>query len=410
MKSRMNIFLMVLGLFVAAGFTSCSDDDFTATIFDTTDYPLDRTSYTFPLDSFCKKEFLQPYNLQFIYKMEDKASDMNKNLTPARYDKSVDLAVLTKYLWYDVYKLKAGETFLKKYTPRIIHVVGSKNYNPTSGTETLGDASSGVKINLYNVNQLNVNDIDNMNEYFFHTMHHEFSHILDQTHLHPLEFNIISNSHYDASNWQHTPDSISAGLGFVSPYASMAYSEDWAETISSYITYDTVQWVRLLGSASYEWESFDISDEKAYNDTLRIASANGTRPINLDTIGYFYQPASGTDCKLYRRACQRNANGSVALDKDGNVVWLHTTGLDGRATILQKLELARNYLKTYYNIDIDDIRREVQARSYVKNADGTFAFDRYGMLINRLTQPDANGKTLIDALREEVTQYDSLRQ
>lgn len=50
---------------------------------------------TFPLDTFIKKEFLEEYNMKFSYKFEDKSSDMQKNLTPAAYDKSVDLAVLT---------------------------------------------------------------------------------------------------------------------------------------------------------------------------------------------------------------------------------------------------------------------------------------------------------------------------
>ena len=127
MKTKIRLWLAAAAVAVGAGVTSCSDDDFTASIFDTNpaiDY-LDKSSYTFPLDTFCKKEFLEPYNLKFIYRFEDKGSDMNKNLTPPDYDKSVDLAVLTKYLWYDIYKSLAGEEFLKAYSPRIIHVCGS---------------------------------------------------------------------------------------------------------------------------------------------------------------------------------------------------------------------------------------------------------------------------------------------
>ena len=235
--------LIVSIIAVSAGFVSCSDDDdFTATIFDSDpsiDY-LDKSLYTFPLDTFCKKEFLEPYNLKFIYKMEDKGSDMNKNLTPATYDKSVDLAVLTKYLWYDIYKDVASDEFLKENSPRIIHVIGSKNYNPSQGTETLGDASSGVKINLYNVNNLDASNITMMNQYFFKTMHHEFAHILDQTHLRPTSFNTISNSNYDAAGWSDSPDSLKSGFGFVSSYASSAVAEDWAECLSVFVTSDSI--------------------------------------------------------------------------------------------------------------------------------------------------------------------------
>ena len=58
MKQKINILLAVLGMVVLFGTASCSDDDFTESIFDTTDYPLDKNSYSFPLDTFVKKNFL----------------------------------------------------------------------------------------------------------------------------------------------------------------------------------------------------------------------------------------------------------------------------------------------------------------------------------------------------------------
>ena len=294
MKTKIRLWLAAAAVAVGAGVTSCSDDDFTASIFDTNAAIdiLDRTSYTFPLDTFCKKEFLEPYNLKFIYRFEDKGSDMNKNLTPPDYDKSVDLAVLTKYLWYDIYKEIVGEEFLKLYSPRVIHVCGSKNYNPSQGTETLGDASSGIKINLYNVNNLNPEDVDNMNHYFFKTMHHEFSHILDQTYLHPTAFNVISNNAYDASGWSDSPDSLKAGLGFTSSYASSAKDEDWAETMANYITVDTLKWVQLLQTATYEWEEIDCDDLAAYNKLIKPG-------CNKDTIGYFKESDNGVTIPIY---------------------------------------------------------------------------------------------------------------
>ena len=62
MKIRINI-LLLAAMTVLAGFTSCSDDDFTASIFDTNEYPLDRSQYSFPLDTFLKVNFLEPYNV-----------------------------------------------------------------------------------------------------------------------------------------------------------------------------------------------------------------------------------------------------------------------------------------------------------------------------------------------------------
>lgn len=405
MKFTFKTLLIVSIIAVSAGFVSCSDDDdFTANIFDSDpsiDY-LDKSLYTFPLDTFCKKEFLEPYNLKFIYKMEDKGSDMNKNLTPATYDKSVDLAVLTKYLWYDIYKDVASDEFLKENSPRIIHVIGSKNYNPSQGTETLGDASSGVKINLYNVNNLDASNITMMNQYFFKTMHHEFAHILDQTHLRPTSFNTISNSNYDAAGWSDSPDSLKSGFGFVSSYASSAVAEDWAECLSVYVTSDSISWNKLLNSASYEWEEVDCKTVNDYNKLIKPG-------CSLDTIGYFKEADNGEN-KIYRRKCLRNADGSVSLDKDGNVQWIHETGIDGREVILQKIDLVRNYLKEHYNINLDLLRREVQTHMYVTNEDGTFKVGRDGYLINKLVSVLPSGETLMDSLRQEVYKYKALQQ
>ena len=405
MKFTFKTLLIVSIIAVSAGFVSCSDDDdFTATIFDSDpsiDY-LDKSLYTFPLDTFRKKEFLEPYNLKFIYKMEDKGSDMNKNLTPATYDKSVDLAVLTKYLWYDIYKDVASDEFLKENSPRIIHVIGSKNYNPSQGTETLGDASSGVKINLYNVNNLDASNITMMNQYFFKTMHHEFAHILDQTHLRPTSFNTISNSNYDAAGWSDSPDSLKSGFGFVSSYASSAVAEDWAECLSVFVTSDSISWNKLLNSASYEWEEVDCKTVNDYNKLIKPG-------CSLDTIGYFKEADNGEN-KIYRRKCLRNADGSVSLDKDGNVQWIHETGIDGRAVILQKIDLVRNYLKEHYNINLDLLRREVQTHMYVTNEDGTFKVGRDGYLINKLVSVLPSGETLMDSLRQEVYKYKALQQ
>ena len=255
MKFTFKTLLIVSIIAVSAGFVSCSDDDdFTATIFDSDpsiDY-LDKSLYTFPLDTFCKKEFLEPYNLKFIYKMEDKGSDMNKNLTPATYDKSVDLAVLTKYLWYDIYKDVASDEFLKENSPRIIHVIGSKNYNPSQGTETLGDASSGVKINLYNVNNLDASNITMMNQYFFKTMHHEFAHILHQTKNYSTDFNLISTD-YQGPSWLNLEsDAVANKMGYVTCYASYSPDEDFVEIISNYVTHAKGYWESVLATAGEE--------------------------------------------------------------------------------------------------------------------------------------------------------------
>lgn len=384
------------------GFASCSDDDLGPSIFDTREYPLDRTTYTFPLDTFVKVNFLEPYNVRYMYKMEDIGSDMKKNLVPARYEQSMKLAALSKYLWYDVYKMYAGDLFLKQNSPRIIHVIGSKSFNPSQGTETLGVAEGGVKITLYGANELEEGDIAFMNKYFFHVMHHEFGHILDQTKIHPTNFNTISNGHYNPLGWTDTPDSVSNGLGFVTSYASSAYSEDLVEVSSTYITADTLQWINMLNTASYEWELVDTE----YRSEGEFESA--VRGAMRDTVGYFKESASG-DCKIYRKVCKRDGDDHVVLDEDGNIQWLHDSGVNGKEIILEKLDIVRKWLNDSFGFSIDDIRREVQQRQFMTDSKGDYII-KDGALVNRLTSPvDGTGSSLMQKLLDEINKYKELQ-
>ena len=83
MKLR-NLLYIVFALFLSIGIVSCSDDELGETIFPDVDETIDPNSYSFQLDSFLKREYLEPYNLDYKYKMEDVGTDMNYNLVPAR--------------------------------------------------------------------------------------------------------------------------------------------------------------------------------------------------------------------------------------------------------------------------------------------------------------------------------------
>lgn len=406
------IFLAIIAAFITAGFTSCSDDDLGASIFDTTEYPLDKTEYTFPLDSFVKVNFQEPYNLRFLYKMEDIGSDVQKNLVPCSYEKSEQLAVLCKYLWYDVYKKLAGENFVKEYSPRIIHVIGSPSYNPSTGTETLGTAEGGLKITLYNGNKIDPANLDYMNEYFFKTMHHEFGHILAQNKAYPTDFNLISTGSYNAVDWGETPDSVALGQGFVSPYASSAAREDWVEVIANYIVKDEKTWTNMMNTAHYDWETKEGYDAAAFDNAVYAGA-------DRDTLGYFvgvsaYNENSGaaSQYKIMRKVIRRDADDHAVLDENGKPIFVNNDGQDGQEVILRKLEMARTWLKENFNVDLDAIRDEVQHRQFLTDEKGNFVYDADGNYINHLTAPlDSDpSRTFMDTLLDEVNQYKKLQQ
>ena len=200
-------------------------------------------------DTWLLLNYIVPYNIQFNYKYIDKESDNTYNQIPAEYDKCVAMAKLTKYLWIDSYNELLGETFIKTYCPRMIQLIGSKAYN-SQGSVVLGTAEGGLKITLYNVNELDVNNpnIDFLNTWFFKTMHHEFAHILHQTKNYSTDFNLISTD-YQGPSWLNLEsDEIANTMGFITRYASFSPDEDFVEIISNYITHDADYWENVLNN------------------------------------------------------------------------------------------------------------------------------------------------------------------
>lgn len=392
------IYSLMLTAGLAAGFVSCSEDEIEGTIFDTTEEVLDPNSFTYALDKFAQDNFLEPYNMRFLYRIEDIETDMTYNLVPATYEKAMEMAALMKYLWLDVYKENVPDkAFLAKYAPKMLQLLGSPAYNPTSGTETVGLAESGVKISLYKVNELDVNNIEDLNEDYFKTMHHEFSHILHQTKVYPESFQEISTGNYDGFGWQDRADVEARTLGFVTPYGSSGVSEDWVETIANYIVKNDTEWNKILEDAKYDYE----------RETVKIEDFNISDP----SIAW-YEPVYAGDGTIIEYEVVYY---SVSRDEDGNVIWetdpetgeqtliyIKNDDVDGPAVIEQKLEMCRTWLKESFSIDLEVIRQAVQERQYLMK-DGEYVFDDGGNYINLLTRKlDGKDITLMDSLVNDI--------
>ena len=260
MKEMKKIISLLAVVALVAAFSSCrSEDDLTESIFDTTIPAVDKNKATAPFDQWLYDNFVVPYNVEVQYHFNYPASDLSFQLAPADYNRSQLLAQMIRYLFYDVYTKYAGEEFMKLYGPRIFHFIGSSGYNATTGTEVLGTAAGGVKITLYNVNEMRPfspdvqytpDDITVLNERYFHTMHHEFSHILHQTKAYPVAFGQVTSSTYDPMTWQDRDSVITHQLGYVTHYGSSATYEDFVETLSCIITDTDVRWMNRLISAS----------------------------------------------------------------------------------------------------------------------------------------------------------------
>ena len=253
-----NISLLLL-MATAFGFNSCSEDGLSnQSVFEDVS-----NKETNEFDIWLENNYRQPYNIDFKYRYSDKESDLAYNVIPADFDCSKALAILIKHVWIESYVEAISPEFMKTYVPRIIQLTGSYKWN-SNGSQVLGTAEGGLKVMLYGVNEL---DIDNprinsedpyeshdvkpidMNYWFFHTMHHEFCHILTQKKDYDTAFRTISAATYHATDWINLEDKKVAKEGFVSSYAASEYNEDFAEIYATYVTNSPAGWQKIMDQA-----------------------------------------------------------------------------------------------------------------------------------------------------------------
>jgi len=381
----------------AMSLTSCGEKGLEETIFPDVTDELDPSSYTYNFDKWLKENYLDVYNLEFQYRMKDTETNMNYNLEPATLSNAIDLAVLAKYMWFDVYETVTGsKEFVKTYGPRIIMLVGSPAINPQTGTIIVGLAEGGIKVTLLHVNSMNPMNIYALNSDYFHTMHHEFTHILHQTKSIPREFQLLSLGRYDAVNWQDRDSRVVHSLGFVTPYGSSQIREDFAEICANYITLTDAQWERVWIEAGRGYvtdgdpDSEDMADLKYYcyyyydnnetgEDKLRYAEENNVITREDGTLilkGNYYLKGKGEvtrnqeDRKYYDEEGNLCDSQGFRLDENGNRIPIDILiypvedkdGVDGVALLQQKITIMRNWFKEQWGIELDELRNEVQRR------------------------------------------------
>ena len=244
----------LIGALATLSLWSCSEDDLDPnSIFGGTETGKVPNEF----DTWLLDNYTTPYNIEFKYRFEDMESDDEYNLVPADYDRAIALAKFTKYLWLESYEELLGPEFIRTYCPRTMFLVGSPAYD-TSGSVVLGTAEGGLKITLYNVNNISLTsiDVESLNYWYFKTMHHEFAHILHQTKDYSTDFNEITPSNYQGGAWVNLSDEEALDMGFVSAYASSETQEDFVEIISIYVTHTAEYWDSLVGSASAEGQGY----------------------------------------------------------------------------------------------------------------------------------------------------------
>ena len=384
---------------IIAAFSSCrGKDDFTDSIFDTTVPVVDPNKATYPFDMWLYENFLVPYNVDVKYRFDLSASDLNFQLTPADYNRSQLLAHFIRYLFYDVYTKYAGDDFMKMYGPRIFHFIGSTGYSPTTGTEVLGTASGGVKITLYSVNEMkpysegvsyNDEDIDVLNRRYFHTMHHEFSHILHQTKSYPVTFGQVTSGTYDPINW-HERDSVwTHSHGYATHYASSATYEDFVETLSCIITDTPHRWMnRIINASSMgvrqgdkenilelidsleinlddpngHWNNFSLYEETEYNDETGEYEPTERYVLDEHRLSALVVNKEAT---AYVAQYKYKKLRDFTSFKDDFLPWVTISSdeeLTGINSLLKKIDIATKWYTENWGLHAFELHHEVQER------------------------------------------------
>ena len=230
-------------------------------------------------DKWLLKNYVEPYNIAFKYRMEKNESDFNYWLVPATYENSIKMAKLMKFLCFEPYDTITGsKEFIKSYYPKMIHLVGSGAYR-NNGTFVLGTAEGGLKITMYFVNEMQI-DPEYLNHYYFKTMHHEFAHILHQKKPYSTDFNLISGPDYVTDAWSDTwsGDADAQKNGFISEYASKEANEDFVELIAVYVTSTAAKWNTVIKNAGDGAAIINAKFDIVYNYMLN------TWGINLDEL------------------------------------------------------------------------------------------------------------------------------
>jgi substrate import-associated zinc metallohydrolase lipoprotein len=262
-----------------------------------------------PFDNWLYSQFVAPYNIEISYRLIPKTIDITFEVTPATTESAQIMAVLLKHLYVDVYAQASpdGIAFNQRVMPKQILLVGSGAWMADGRSQILGQASGGKTMLLYSLNDLSLdpNDpsklllagsdvdiVDKLLDGYFHTIHHEFGHILHQLTPYGNNWESLSSGLYVGETWLNYSLEQALNRGFISNYGMSMPNEDFVELFSYYICYPEKKWNDLMASASEDGRkrlTEKINYLNAYLDNNWNMSLNHLREIVLDKAGQLNQ-------------------------------------------------------------------------------------------------------------------------
>ncbi|WP_254083151.1 substrate import-associated zinc metallohydrolase lipoprotein [Dawidia cretensis] len=249
------------------------------------------------LDVYIQEHFVEPYNMAIRYNYVDRYVDQSKRVTPADRENVIPMLTFLQDYWIDPFRsVPNGNSFFKRYVPSEVVFIGSTIYN-ADGTEILGTADAGARITLSRVNFIDMDD----QEWLFlqlGTIYHEFAHVMHQNFKLPPNYQTISPDGYTSSgSWFVLTEEEALERGFVSPYATSSFNEDFAETVAFILYYPDF------------YERYYTEEENCA--TVACIARNEGRALirqKYDAILAHYKQYTGVDLLAVRDIIQEKLN------------------------------------------------------------------------------------------------------
>lgn len=281
--------IMMIGLFSFT--TSCYKDE-------SVEAPVKQnTPSEDELDILIQENFVSKYGVAVRYKFVDRYVDPNKRVVPPRREVVEPMLDFLTQFWVEPYiNVQNGRRFFEQHVPAEIVFIGSPIWND-DGTITLGVADAGARITLTEVNAI---DLDN-EEWLFqqlNTIYHEFAHIVHQLYNLPPNWQEISPEGYTSiGSWYTLSDEDALQRGFVSPYATSSYNEDFAETVAF-----------LLFDPEFFSKFFDDEQNCTTEDCLKRNEGRAFIRRKYAALLNHYEQVTGVDLLEVRAIVQSKLN------------------------------------------------------------------------------------------------------
>lgn len=300
-------------------------------------------------DDYLYKTFTKPYNISVHYKWDrniyGSTKDNNRNLYPPRLENVRPAFEMVDAVWIKSYTKIAGEEFVRELRPLSLLAAGSYAYNEDQ-TRTLGLASGGVQITLYEVDFLE-EDLESA-EQFIHTIQHEYIHIINQKQeFNQPTFGQLNPGDY-TPNWSELNatlrepkqqgsserkykqqngedwgiDEYANILGFVTGYARANIIEDFAETASFYLSKKPEEIEAMLNQIR-AYDAMTQLERDKYGLTADIYSAGGADKIlyKYNQVKDYFAKFFNIDFDVLCAEAVKNAANSPMLNRNsGNTV------------------------------------------------------------------------------------------